>query len=124
MAGIAELRAVVVDCPDPLALAEFYRELVGGEVEAADAEWVTLRDGDRVYLSFQGSPDHQPPEWLNPDKPQQFHIDVTIDRADLDTAEAAVLALGARKHEFQPGEAEGWRVYLDPAGHPFCLCWD
>ena len=26
----------------------------------------------------------------------------------------------------QPGEATGdtFRVYLDPAGHPFCLCWD
>jgi hypothetical protein len=26
----------------------------------------------------------------------------------------------------QPGEAIGdtFRVYLDPAGHPFCLCWD
>jgi hypothetical protein len=124
MAGIAELRAVIIDCPDPLALAQFYGELVGGEIEDVDPAWVKLRDGDRVYLSFQGAPDHQPPEWPNPDKPQQFHVDVTIDLADLDAAEAAVLALGARKHELQPGEDEGWRVYLDPAGHPFCLCWD
>jgi hypothetical protein len=20
-------------------------------------------------------------------------------------------------------DAATWRVYLDPAGHPFCLCW-
>jgi hypothetical protein len=30
-----------------------------------------------------------------------------------------VLALGAEKAEFQPHP--GFRVYLDPAGHPFCL---
>ena len=42
-----------------------------------------------------------------------------IDVPDLDAAEPAVLALGARKHDVQPGET--FRVYLDPAGHPFCL---
>ena len=31
-----------------------------------------------------------------------------------------VVALGARKHEHQPGKT--FRVFLDPAGHPFCLC--
>ncbi len=122
------MRAVVLDTREPLALAEFYRELVGGEITYADPEWVKLR-GEDVFLSFQLAPDHQPPEWPNPDRPQQFHIDVTIDHDELDAAEAKVLAIGATRHEQQPGEAEtdegdGWRVYLDPSGHPFCLCWD
>jgi hypothetical protein len=39
---------------------------------------------------------------------------------DLDAAEAAVLELGATRHERQPGTT--FRVFLDPAGHPFCLC--
>ena len=34
--------------------------------------------------------------------------------------EAAVLELGATKHDHQPGTS--FRVFLDPAGHPFCLC--
>ena len=50
--------------------------------------------------------------------PQQMHLDVVVD--DLDAAEAAVLALGATKHQHQPGTT--FRVFLDPAGHPFCLC--
>jgi catechol-2,3-dioxygenase len=121
---IARMRAVVLDCPEPRALADFYRELVGGEITWDDGEWVNLRDGAQVLLSFQRATDYQPPEWPNPDRPQQFHIDVTVD--DVDEAERQVLALGARKHELQPGEKEGspWRVYLDPVGHPFCLCWD
>ena len=44
--------AVVLDCPDPRALAEFYRALLGGEVTYADDDWVNLRDGGNVLLSF------------------------------------------------------------------------
>ena len=32
------------------------------------------------------------------------------------------LAPGAAKHEHQPGTT--FRVFLDPAGHPFCLGMD
>jgi Glyoxalase-like domain len=60
--------------------------------------------------------------WPSADRPQQFNIDVTVD--DLVAAEAKVLALGARRHEVQPPDEAQWRVYLDPAGHPFCLCRD
>jgi Glyoxalase-like domain len=125
MAGIAKLRAVVLDCPDPVALARFYGALVGGAVNVEDGgDWVTLRDGADVRLSFQRVDGFRPPEWPSGDPPQQFHIDVTVD--EVDTAEKQVLALGATKHAVQPGEdgGENWRIYLDPAGHPFCLCWD
>jgi catechol-2,3-dioxygenase len=122
MARIASLRAVVLDCPDPRALAEFYRQLVGGEITLAEDDWVNLRGEPDVKLSFQLAEGYQPPDWPGDERPQQFHIDVTVD--DVDEAERQVLALGARKHEVQPGEEWNWRVYLDPAGHPFCLCWD
>jgi hypothetical protein len=129
MPAIARLRAVVLDCPDPRALARFYRALVGGEVTVDEDDWVALRDGGAVVLSFQKVDDYRPPAWPDGDPPQQFHIDVTVD--DVDAAEAAVLALGATKHPNQPGDpGEGveaddqWRVFLDPAGHPLCLCWD
>jgi catechol-2,3-dioxygenase len=125
MAGIARMRAVVLDCPDPRALAKFYRELVGGEITDADDDWVKLRDGSEVLLSFQRSLDYQPPVWPKGGGcGQQFHIDVTVD--DVDEAEKQVLALGATRHPVQPGieEDANWRVYLDPVGHPFCLCWD
>ena len=47
---IAELRAVVLDTPDPRKLAEFYRALVGGEITYDDGEWVKLRDGGFVII--------------------------------------------------------------------------
>ena len=33
-----------------------------------------------------------------------------------------VLAAGARRHEHQPSPDGRFVVYLDPVGHPFCLC--
>ncbi|MEW9529998.1 VOC family protein [Microbispora sp. NPDC049125] len=120
MSGIARMRSVVIDCPDPKALAEFYGALVGWDVINQDDEWVTLSDGGQVRLCFQAAPDHKPPIWPDPEHPQQFHLDVRVD--DLDKAEAAVLEIGAVKHGHQPSTEGGFRVYLDPAGHPFCLC--
>jgi len=38
----------------------------------------------------------------------------------VDDAEAAVLKLGATSLS----GGMNWRVYADPAGNPFCLCWD
>ena len=40
---------------------------------------------------------------------------------DIDEAEPKALALGATP---LPSEEDGFRVYADPAGHPFCLCWE
>ena len=39
--------------------------------------------------------------------------------ADADAAEGAVLQLGARLLQGESGT--GSRVFVDPAGHPFCL---
>ncbi|HEX6337549.1 MAG TPA: VOC family protein [Jiangellaceae bacterium] len=69
-------------------------------------------------MSFQRVEYYTPPRWPTQEVPQQMHLDVIVD--DLDAAEAAVLELGATKREHQPGTS--FRVFLDPAGHPFCLC--
>ena len=42
------LGSVVLDCPDPSELAEFYRGVLGGEVRSTRPEWVDLVvDGPR-----------------------------------------------------------------------------
>lgn len=116
--SIGRLSLTALDCRDPRALGEFYRAIVGGELVnmTAEGDWVRLSTGTGFDLGFQLDPDHEPPGW--PDGAQQLHVD--IDVTDLDEAEAQVLALGAVKTEEQP-RAQSWRVFLDPAGHPFCL---
>jgi len=125
------LDLVVLDCPDPQALGRFYAEVLGWALEdGSDTDWVTLvppgggvsRDNPagRVSLAFQRVTGHQPPTWPEGPRPQQFHLDLTV--PDIDAAEPAVLAAGATVAEVQPSDNGGFRVYLDPAGHPFCLC--
>lgn len=116
--AIAKYPSFVLDCPDPGVLAAFYAELLGWQVKTDD-DWAEIRPEDGGdCISFQQVADYRPPEWPGQGVPQQMHLDVDVD--DLDAAEAAVLGLGATKHEHQPGTT--FRVFLDPAGHPFCLC--
>ncbi|MGC3993185.1 MAG: VOC family protein [Propionicimonas sp.] len=115
--AIARFPSVVLDCPDPAALAGFYGAMLDWKVELDDG-WADIRADYGQCFSFQKVDDYRPPVWPGQDVPQQLHIDVMVD--DLDEAEVAVLALGATKTVFQPGTT--FRVFLDPAGHPFCLC--
>lgn len=117
MPGIAQFSLVALDCPDPRALAEFYTAITGWELDYDGGDWVQLRSDRGATLAFQRVTDHQPPTWPGGERPQQLHLD--FDVADLDAGEREVLALGARKTDFQP--ARNFRVFLDPAGHPFCL---
>jgi catechol 2,3-dioxygenase-like lactoylglutathione lyase family enzyme len=116
--GIATFSAVALDCREPLTLARFYSALTGAPIERAEDDWVQLAATGGVTLDFQRAPGHVPPRWPGDEMPQQIHLD--FDVPDLDAAEAQVLAIGARKPDHQPGTT--FRVYLDPAGHPFCLC--
>jgi catechol 2,3-dioxygenase-like lactoylglutathione lyase family enzyme len=118
MPGIARLSLTALDCQDPDGLAAFYSAITGWEVEGQEEDdWVVLRSDVGATLAFQRVENHVPPVWPSDDRPQQLHLD--FDVADLDVAEQQVLALGARKAEFQPGQT--FRVFLDPEGHPFCL---
>lgn len=116
--AIARYPSIVLDCPDAPALAAFYGALLDWEVEPSAEGWIDVRADYGQCLSFQPVEDYRPPVWPGQEVPQQMHLDVVVD--DLDTAEAAVLGLGATKAEHQPGTT--FRVFMDPAGHPFCLC--
>jgi catechol 2,3-dioxygenase-like lactoylglutathione lyase family enzyme len=117
MVRIGRLSAVALDCREPRALATFYSAITGLEIEDGDDEWVQLRSDGGAALAFQLAPDHEPPVWPSSEHPQQVHLDFDVD--DLDAGEVQALALGARKAEVQPDST--FRVFLDPAGHPFCL---
>ncbi|WP_399885848.1 VOC family protein [Streptomyces sp. BBFR51] len=116
--AVAELGVVVLDCPDPRALAGFYAGVLGGTVEG-EGDWVDLKVPGGPGLAFQAAPGFVAPKWPTPDDSQQFHLDLTV--KDLDAAEKAVLELGARPLDAED-RTRTFRVYADPAGHPFCLC--
>jgi catechol-2,3-dioxygenase len=116
---IGRLYEIVIDCPDPKGLAAFYRELTGLDELLGEDDWVTLGRGGDVRVAFQKAEDYNPPQWPDPAHPQHMHLDIFV--PDLADAAAKVEALGARP---LGGDGEAFRVYTDPAGHPFCLCRD
>jgi catechol 2,3-dioxygenase-like lactoylglutathione lyase family enzyme len=115
---IGRLYNVVIDCPDPAVLADFYGQLLGMPVVNEREGWVVISD-DRVRIAFQLATDLREPRWPDPERPQQMHLDVMVD--DIDRAEEQAIALGAKR---LPGDGEDFRVFEDPAGHPFCLVFE
>ncbi|MGW3359155.1 VOC family protein [Streptomyces bungoensis] len=114
---------VVLEAPDPRALARFYAELLGWEIAREDAEGAALGPPDGVaYLAFQRSADYVPPVWPARDGVQRITMHLDFEVTDPEAAVAHALELGARQAGHQP--QDGVRVLLDPAGHPFCLYTD
>ena len=109
---------MILDCPNPRILARFYSEVLGAEIVGYDDDWaeIVLPDTNRPLLAFQQVENFVAPKWPTQDVPQQTHLDIRV--SDLDVAETAVLALGATR---AGSDTLTFRVYLDPAGHPFCL---
>ena len=120
--AVATYCLVAIDCPDPAALAGFYQKVLGGVVTHDNDRWYDLRVPGGARLAFQLAPDYRPPEWPRADRnSQQEHLDFEVE--DMEAAQREVLALGATPLDVDDdGGKRGFRVFADPAGHPFCLC--
>ena len=120
---LPQLRLTALDCPDPLALADFYSRLTGLDVEplngfaSEDVTWIELLNPAGATIAFQKVAQYEAPTWPEGPRGQQLHLDFGV--GDLVEGERHALAVGARLAEVQPGES--FRVFLDPVGHPFCL---
>jgi len=112
----AHLFAVTVDCPDPVELARVDQAFAGGEIASSNDDFVALSGGG-VRIDFQRVANHAA-RWPDDDAPRRVHLDFRVD--DLERAEADVERLGATVAGYQPG-GRRFRVWIDPAGHPFCL---
>ena len=114
------LSGIVLNSPDPPALARFYAGLLAWEIVDESSEWVKLENPEGgISLSVQIEDIYVRPVWPAAPGEQQMmlHLDILVD--DLETAAAHARGCGATLVEHQP--QEGVRVHLDPDGHPFCL---
>jgi hypothetical protein len=119
---IGWIREIVLNTAQPWRLAAFWAGLLGGTPVEWYPGWVTLEPpphGQR--LSFQGTGEDPAPGTA-----PAAHFDVLV--SDLVAAHERVVAAGAvfAAEHTSPrpgpgGQPVRWRVYTDPAGHPFCL---
>jgi predicted enzyme related to lactoylglutathione lyase len=113
--AVLQADTLYIDCADPAALADFYQKATGWEITSSGADSASLGGGP-IAVGFQRVDGYRPPSW--PDTPAHLHLDFTV--ADTAAAVDELIALGATKPDFQPGEWD-WVVLLDPEGHPFCV---
>lgn len=124
---IAKLQCVVLDCSDVGELSRFYQSLLGGVVNRPDPRWslgegwATLHTDGGFVLAFQHTEAYRPPQWPDSAHPQQFHLDLAVE--DLDRAQEDVINRGGTLLDEGDG-IRSWRIFADPAGHPFCLVRD
>lgn len=117
------IRTVVVfDAADLATESAFWAGVFDGRVVPED-EWHSVVDASGEWrVGVQLAPSHVPPQW--PDgSPQQVHLD--LHATDFAAAHERVMSLGARllQASADPDADEGFQVYADPAGHPFCIGW-
>jgi predicted enzyme related to lactoylglutathione lyase len=112
---------VVLDAADLDAVSSFWASLLGGTIERDD-DWHTIHVRGEPRLGVQLAPDHVPPNWPS-GAPQQIHLDLFVD--DIVASHGEVVKLGAKVLQTAEDTSakDGFQVYADPAGHPFCLCW-
>jgi catechol 2,3-dioxygenase-like lactoylglutathione lyase family enzyme len=112
--------AAVLGAPEGRALGLFYQRLLGWEIVTDTRDWFMLRPRHGgAGLSFQTEEQHTPPVWPAGADEQQMQLHLDLQVTDLAAACRYAEECGATQAPFQP--QENVRVYLDPAGHPFCL---
>jgi catechol 2,3-dioxygenase-like lactoylglutathione lyase family enzyme len=101
------------EAPDPSGLARFYAELLGWHIGHEEPGTdVVAASPQGPFFAFRLADDYRALVWPPADGEQRpmMHFDFQV--GDLDSAVA----------ESQP--QANVRVLFDPAGHPFCLCYD
>ncbi|MGB7980215.1 MAG: VOC family protein [Candidatus Nanopelagicales bacterium] len=112
--GSVRFVGVSLDCADPVRLAEFYLQLLGGRILWRRDSSVGVQVPG-VLLICQKAVHYRPPVWP---EASIVHPDLTAG-SQLDEPEQRAVALGASVAE--PQADPRWRVLLDPDGHPFCI---
>lgn len=116
VAPIARPLAVSVDCSDPVRLATFWQQVVGGTIDPSphDDDYLVIGDVPVVGLmAFQKVPERKQVK-------NRVHLD--LDVQDIDAAVAASVALGATKvGDLVEEPMNFFQVMRDPEGNEFCF---
>ena len=108
---------LVLDCADPVKLAEFWAPALGYENMGHAEPYVVLRDPERKApkLLLQRVPEPKVAK-------NRLHIDTHV--ADVQAEADRLVALGATRleNELQHEYASYWVLMADPEGNEFCVC--
>lgn len=121
-----KMYSFTIDCLEPYKLAKFYADLLKWAIAFYDKDYACIcptgtYQGAYPGITFQRNPEYVPPVWPEKSEAQQqmAHLDFAVN--NLEEAVQYAIQCGATMAEKQ--FSDSWRVMIDPAGHPFCLCY-
>ena len=114
---------VVLDSDNPDELADFYEKLLGWKKRKYTINSVLFYepdDGMQFQMILQYEENYVRPVWPAEPKEQQqmAHLDFFVE--NLEDGVTHALSCGAVLSPIQFNDS--YRVMIDPAGHPFCIC--
>ena len=101
-----------VDAADPVALAQWWSGLIGGEVGVDHDGEATLRGGTIPVLFLKV----QDPKSVK----NRLHLDLRVGESEYDAAVERAISLGATPAD-EIYRGDEWRVLRDPEGNEFCI---
>ena len=118
-----KLASIVIDSNDSDTLSDFYQKLLGWKKLKIDEDWIIVFDENikGPALTFQQIDNYQRPTWPSEKEKQQqmLHLDFYVEDKNFECEIEHALNCGAK--ELETPSSDGWRVMIDPAGHPFCM---
>lgn len=104
--------AITLDCVDPVALAPFWRAVLGyDEGRSGDVYVILVGDGPPFLLQRVAEPKVAK---------NRMHLDVHHD--DVDAEVARLVGLGAARLGAYEQDGHRWVILADPEGNEFCVC--
>ncbi|GMA30976.1 VOC family protein [Litorihabitans aurantiacus] len=107
------LGMITTDSTDPLPLARWWADVLGGEVVAENEGWFVVVATEAGALAFQRV------EEVTPGK-NRVHLDLVVD-GDLDAEHERLVAAGAASLGERTEGAARWFTLTDPQGNEFCV---
>lgn len=117
-------RAVVVfDAANLEVESAFWAAILNGKV-LKDEKWHSVIDEYGQWrIGVQLNPSHKKPEWPSGVQQQQIHLDLHVENPHESHEEIMNLGATLLQSAKDLSAKEGFQVYADPAGHPFCIGW-
>jgi hypothetical protein len=106
---------IVIDCADPVALADFWAEALGYRKAGLFEPYVVLMPPVREHppVILQRVPEPKTAK-------ARIHFDLRVE--DIESEARRLEGLGARRIDIGQGENPGWIAMADPEGNEFCVC--
>ncbi|GAB3644319.1 VOC family protein [Streptomyces sparsus] len=121
---MADHRAIVLvlDSAEPEKLADFYAQLLGGEIQVErDLEHLTVSGPHGPYLQIRRNENMVAPVWPQSGITQQAYVRVLVPAEQADQVEREVIGLGGSPLDIEEHGSADVHTFADPSGHPFTL---